>query len=90
MRIDLNKSTELSAIFKELFGEGVDQKINGITTDSRNIKTGDIYIALEGDVNDGHDYLYQVDNLNATAVLISNSKKVGKLNAQKILVKEMS
>ena len=29
MRISLNKTTELSAVFKELFGKGIDQKING-------------------------------------------------------------
>ena len=33
MRISLNNSDELSDIFKEIFGKGVDQKINGITTD---------------------------------------------------------
>ena len=61
MRIGLNKTTELSAVIKELFGKSIDQKINGLTTDSRNLKTGDIYIALEGEIHDGHDYLVQVD-----------------------------
>ena len=88
MRIGLNKSTELSTVFKELFGKGINQKINGLTTDSRNLKTGDIYIALEGDTHDGHDYLDQVDKLNAAAVLINNSKEVGQLNAQKIIVQD--
>jgi len=88
MRIGLNKSTELSAVFKELFGRGFNQKINGLTTDSRNLKTGDIYIALEGEIHDGHDYLNQVDKLNAAAVLINNSKEVGELNAQKIIVED--
>ena len=88
MRIGLKKTTELSAVFKELFGKGINQKINGLTTDSRNLKIGDIYIALEGDIHDGHDYLNQVDKLNAAAVLINNSKEVGELNAQKIAVKD--
>ena len=88
MRIGLNKTTELSAVIKELFGKSIDQKINGLTTDSRNLKTGDIYIALEGDIHDGHDYLDQVDKLNAAAVLINNSKEVGELNAQKIIVQD--
>ena len=68
MRIGLNKTTELSAVIKELFGKSIDQKINGLTTDSRNLKTGDIYIALEGEIHDGHDYLNQVDKLNAAAL----------------------
>ena len=88
MRIGLKKTTELSAVFKELFGKGINQKINGLTTDSRNLKIGDIYIAIEGDIHDGHDYLNQVDKLNASAVLINNSKEVGELNAQKIKVKD--
>ena len=33
-----------------------------------------IYIALEGDVHDGHDYLNQVDKLNEADVLINNYK----------------
>ena len=88
MRIDLNKSTELSDIFKDLFGKDIGQKINGITTDSRNLKIGDIYIALKGGVHDGHDYLNQVDKLNAAAVLINDSREFAELNAQKVIVKD--
>ena len=88
MRVGLNNSTELSDVFKDLFGEGINKKINGLTIDSRNLKSGDIYIALEGDIHDGHDYLNQVDKLNAAAVLINNSKEVGELNAQKIIVQD--
>ena len=31
MRIGLNNSTELSDVFKDLFGEGINKKINGLT-----------------------------------------------------------
>ena len=88
MRVGLNNSTELSDVFKDLFGEGINKKINGLTIDSRNLKSGDIYIALEGDIHDGHDYLNQVDKLNAAAVLINKSKEIGELNSQKIIVED--
>ena len=45
MRIDLPNSNEFKNILCDLTKETIDYKINGISTDSRNIKENDLYIA---------------------------------------------
>src|SRR5580704_5967321 len=43
----------------------------GVSTDSRRIKTGDVFVALVGDKFDGHDFLAQVASAGASAVVVS-------------------
>lgn len=51
-----------------------EEKYFGIEYDSRKIKTGDIFVALEGAVSDGHNYIEQAVKNGAKCVLVS--KKV--------------
>ena len=67
MRVDINNSNRLAETIKALTGEFVDNPINGITTDSRNCKSGDLYIALTGIRSDGHQYINEVERKNASA-----------------------
>ena len=86
MRININKSEILSQIIKEITGETLTTPITGITTDSRDCKPGDLYIALLGNRSDGHDFLYQVDNINAAAALVSKENTTEKLKLKQICV----
>lgn len=43
----------------------------GVSTDSRSIKSGDVFVALVGDKFDGHDFLAQVASAGAAAVVVS-------------------
>ena len=86
MRIDISNSTDISNVIFELYGVQIKNTIGGITTDSRNLMNGDIYIAIEGENNDGHNYLKQVDSLNASAVIVDKNKEYNNLNAQIISV----
>ena len=61
MRVDINNSNRLAKTIKTLTGESLVNPINGITTDSRNCKSGDLYIALTGIRSDGHQYIYDVE-----------------------------
>lgn len=45
----------------------------GITTDSRAVKPGELFVALEGENFDGHDYCVKAINLGATGVVISHT-----------------
>ena len=54
MRVEINNSNRLSKIIEKITGEKIYTSITGITTDSRDCKTGDLYIALVGDRSDGH------------------------------------
>lgn len=42
-----------------------------VSTDSRSIKAGDVFVALVGDKFDGHDFLAQVSAAGAAAVVVS-------------------
>jgi len=50
---------------------GKDVEIRGFNTDSRTIKPQDLFIALPGERFDGHDYLSQVAQAGAAAVITS-------------------
>jgi UDP-N-acetylmuramoyl-tripeptide--D-alanyl-D-alanine ligase len=51
-----------------LFGRG-DTKITGVCTDSRHIKSGELFIAIVGESMDGHDFLTQVQSIAAAVVV---------------------
>lgn len=58
-------------ILKDVIKE---EEYTGMEYDSRKIKTGDIFVALEGAVSDGHNYIEQAVKNGAKCVLVS--KKV--------------
>ena len=49
----------------------VDASVNDITTDSRKIKEGDLFVAIKGDTFDGHNFIEK--SLNAGAVCTFSS-----------------
>ncbi len=50
-----------------------DVRFTGVTTDSRKVQPGDLFVALRGEKFDGHDFLDQVKNQGAVAALVSHS-----------------
>jgi len=49
--------------------------INGISTDTRSIKQGEIFFALEGENYDGHKFVEQAIHNGAAGAVISSGKK---------------
>ena len=86
MRIKINNSNRLSKIIEKTTGTKIFSSITGITTDSRECKAGDLYIAIVGGRSDGHKYINDVDSINASAALVHKKNADGKLNLQQILV----
>jgi len=66
----------LSQIARFVDGElvGDDLSVCGVSTDSRNIGKGNLFITLQGPSFDGHDYVHHAEQRYAAAVLVS--KKV--------------
>ena len=64
----------LSKIAKELdlqlVGGSGKETFNGISIDSRTLNPNDIFIALKGPSNDGHDYLIEAKEKGATALVV--------------------
>ncbi len=63
------------------FGKGaltsgrLDSIVRGVSTDTRTLREGQLYIALEGDRFDGHDYVTAAFEKGAAAVMISKEFK---------------
>ncbi len=49
---------------------GADAIFNTVTIDSRNIKSGDLFIAIKGPNFDGHDFINEVQKQGACGVLV--------------------
>jgi UDP-N-acetylmuramoyl-L-alanyl-D-glutamate--2,6-diaminopimelate ligase len=47
-----------------------DAEIKGISTDSRSIKKGELFVAVRGHEADGHDYTGQAENAGAAALVV--------------------
>ena len=88
VRISINNTEKLSKIIKNITGVKLTSPITGITTDSRDCKPGDLYIALLGDRSNGHHYLQDVDTMDASAALISEKNSNQKLNLHEIIVED--
>ncbi|MEM8660828.1 MAG: UDP-N-acetylmuramoyl-tripeptide--D-alanyl-D-alanine ligase [Pseudomonadota bacterium] len=54
---------------------GDDIQISGVTTDSRQIKDGDLFVALKGECFDGHDFLEKAAAAGASAALVSRDSE---------------
>jgi len=59
----------LNAVQGELFNGGENQFILNVSTDSRNISEGDLFIPLKGDKFDGHNFIGSVFEKGAVCVL---------------------
>ena len=67
------RAMKLSELQGPLEGKlvGVDCGFSSVSTDTRTLSSGDLYIALRGENFDGHDYLRQAREAGAAAALVS-------------------
>ncbi|HAN67417.1 MAG TPA: UDP-N-acetylmuramoyl-tripeptide--D-alanyl-D-alanine ligase, partial [Halieaceae bacterium] len=49
---------------------GGDLTVSGVTTDSRKVAAGDLFVALQGEHFDGHDFLANVASAGAVAAVV--------------------
>lgn len=50
---------------------GADVRVTGVTTDSRHVRSGDLFVALKGDNHDGHDHVASAASGGAAAALVA-------------------
>ncbi len=74
MRITLPNSRTFSKVFQKATGKSISEKIIGIATDSREIKKGDLYIAIKGEKVDGNEFLDQVFDNGASCAMVSKKQ----------------
>jgi UDP-N-acetylmuramoyl-tripeptide--D-alanyl-D-alanine ligase len=54
----------------QIHGGQLQQQVTRVTTDSRQVQPGDVFVALKGDRFDAHDFIPQVIQAGAAAVLV--------------------
>ncbi|SMF02476.1 UDP-N-acetylmuramoyl-tripeptide--D-alanyl-D-alanine ligase [Alteromonadaceae bacterium Bs31] len=64
----------LSDLCKRVHGKllGADVSIQAISTDTRTIKKGDVFLALRGESFDGHEFVKSAQDKGAAAVVVDN------------------
>ncbi|MEX2524679.1 MAG: UDP-N-acetylmuramoyl-tripeptide--D-alanyl-D-alanine ligase [Gammaproteobacteria bacterium] len=70
-------SEAAGTIGAELIGEDV--RFEGCTTDSRQVRAGQMFIALKGERFDGHDFLDSAAAAGAAAALVEEAEAVARL-----------
>jgi len=66
----------LAATGGRLLAGHQERKVFGVSTDTRHIRQGNLFIALSGQNFDGHDFVQKAAEAGAACVLISNSAKI--------------
>ena len=76
MYSDIKVKKKLKALIKDLHYKNMEQSdimISGVETNSKNVSNGDLFIAINGNSEDGHVYINDAIKNGASAV-ISNEK----------------
>ncbi len=58
----------------KLISRGTEPDMNGVSTDTRSIQSGNVFIALKGENFDGHAFVGKACEAGATGVVISDEK----------------
>ena len=66
----------LIGISHEQLGDASSVEINEITSDSRKVKEGSLFVALRGLITDGHNYIEEAIRKGATAILCEEVPEV--------------
>ena len=75
MRISIEHLENFAAVFESVTKNKLHRPVSGLTTDSREVKSGDLYIALEGEKVNGHQFIADVEKLGAVAALVNKTSK---------------
>ena len=85
MRINIQKSEMFTNVLESVTNSKVYHPITGLTNDSRKIKPGDLYIALNGQNHDGHQFLNEVNDKGASAAIVNEIDDEIKLQQIKVI-----
>ncbi|GIR89307.1 MAG: hypothetical protein CM15mP87_07990 [Candidatus Neomarinimicrobiota bacterium] len=75
MRATINHPELFAAVFESITKSKLHRPVTGLSTDSREIKEGDLYIAINGGKVNGHQFLNEVRQTGAVAALVCDVDK---------------
>ena len=69
----------LYAVRGELLAGDLDTKITGVSTDTRTLEEGDLFVALTGESSDGHKFLADALGKGASGLVVSHKVEARQL-----------
>ncbi len=72
----MDLKTVFTGIEYELLVGNIEQEINYISYDSRNVRPGSLFVCIKGFKTDGHQYIQSAINNGAIAILVEDEIKV--------------
>ena len=75
MRIDIQQSELFTAYFSNEIDCKIDYLISGISTDSRDIRDGDLFLGIKGEHFDGSNFINQAIKNGAVCCLVESGTK---------------
>lgn len=73
----------------KILQKGLQEIVEGISTDSRTIKTNHLFIPLVGENFDGHDFITSAKEKGASAILCEKNKKISLAGLENIYIIEV-
>src|SRR5690348_18475325 len=67
----LNLRLKEAAVWTRGVLQGVDADVCGVSTDSRTIEAGELFVALIGETHDGHDHVANAVSRGAAGAIVS-------------------
>ncbi len=67
--------SESVMVTPDLFAQHTQQAVGGVTSDSRHVKAGTVFVALSGSRTDGHQFLQNAATQGAVALIIEQERQ---------------
>jgi len=84
MRINLPDPVGFAEVFRKTIGISLDTEVTGITTDSREVQSEDLYVAIAGERVDGHTFLKEVNDRGGNCALVNTVSKESTITQIKV------
>ena len=84
MRINLPDPVGFAEVFRKTIGIPFDTEVTGIATDSREVQSGDLYVAIAGERVDGHTFLKEVNDRGGNCALVDTVSKESTITQIKV------
>ncbi|MGH7893365.1 MAG: UDP-N-acetylmuramoyl-tripeptide--D-alanyl-D-alanine ligase [Candidatus Binatia bacterium] len=78
----------LAATGGELARLGAATSVRGVTTDTRTLEAGELFVAIRGDTHDGHAYLGEAERRGAGAIVVERGTELGGVRCTAIVVRD--
>ena len=76
MRVDILETELFSRYFSDVIGKNDLLPVKGVSTDSRDIKKGDLFLAIKGENFDGSEFVGEALSAGATYAIVQSGDEI--------------